>query len=260
MMEKAEATHGRQYTHVFRTRPDLLWLAPLPPFVANTSIILYQYDIVGVCPRASTGPDWPCDVPNSNGDRSLRGVAADPETQDVFQVSFERMRPRVTQNERHLEWAAWYAGSLAGNLPNSTAARSDLVYTFLADICFKYEFLLHDYVWYNTPKNASFVPPDPTSCSEATLEASQWYLLAEGLADKDATAQRLQKLQFGPIAGHYFQHDTSETAVLPELDKLCGCRWRFCGRKLTAVSNAAAFAQRICAHEHRTPFNDRRFF
>jgi hypothetical protein len=271
MLLAAEAAHGRQYTHVLRSRPDVLWLRPVPASLASTAVVMYQYDIAGMCPRAAVTPDWPCDVPNSAHDATVgpHNVAADPHTDAVFQLSFERVNEPITQLERHFEWMAWFRDGLAERLKRADPApppphvlRSILV-NYYASMCFKYDFHLHNYIYYSVQSGDDFVPEYAPTCMASELAASRWMAALQAVGEPAKLADVLKSIEFGPIVGHYVQHDFSAPrGPNVHFDTLCGCRWSVCGAKQTAglAEEVVTLTRALCKHHFATPFNARQYY
>ena len=157
-IQAAEAASRQNYTHVFRLRTDMLFLRPVPAAIAYTNITLLQYDIVGLCPRSAVSAAWPCDVPNSAHDTWVPGgFEADPDTGRTFQVSFERVNAPVTQMERHFEWMAWFRDGLAEHAntkqPEERTLRNILM-NWYSSMCWKYDWHLHNYIYYQARARA----------------------------------------------------------------------------------------------------------
>ncbi|KAH8048807.1 hypothetical protein JL722_12268 [Aureococcus anophagefferens] len=135
----AEAAAGRQYAWVAKHRPDLRWTAPLPAALARTQSVVHCYNLAGVCPRASVGEGWPCDVPNAANATFVNGVAAVPVCAPVFQVAMARSLPAQDRAERHLYKGLDLARDLARAAEPFSDAFAECSLDFLAWTCRAYD-------------------------------------------------------------------------------------------------------------------------
>jgi hypothetical protein len=265
-IQAAEVASGHNYTHVFRLRTDMLFLRPVPSAIATTNVTLFQYDIVGLCPRAAVSAAWPCDVPNSAHDtRMPGGFQADPDTGRTFQVSFERVNAPITQMERHFEWMAWFRDGLAEHAQKKEPAEvtlRNILMNFYASMCWKYDWHLHNYIYYQVTTNKDFVPEYAPTCPADKLASSPWMAALAVVGKPAEFAEALKRLDFGPIVGHYVQHADAPRGPNPQFDSLCGCRWAVCGQKATAglPEHVVAFTQGLCRRHFTTPLNARQYY
>jgi hypothetical protein len=214
MLIAAEAATGRRYTHVLRQRTDLRWLVPVPATVLLENVTVYLYDIVGLCPRDAVTAQFPCDVPNS----------AEMHADLFFQVSFERMNEPLTALERHLEWTWWYKSSMKAYIEKRTSIDAEHIRTLLLNyytsICFKYDHIVHDHLFYDVPK-VDFVPTVTQKCSLDELAGSQWVQLVRAVNDTALIVSLLDKLDVGGVVGHYVQNSHPPRGYHAPFDNLC---------------------------------------
>jgi hypothetical protein len=274
MLESAEKLAGKKYTHVFRHRPDVLYHSPVPARFAQAEVVLYKYDISGVCPRAMASEAWPCAIPNGNG----RG---DPKMQptELFVVSFERMgdekTSHVSENERQFEWAWWFHGSLrkyAEQQANATLL-ANAGMNYAASLCFAYDVRRYNWLFeemkpldtfYQTGTDwASSAPP--AACDGEALEKSGFTGLLHGSGGVAGTliaALDAFEKDVGFGAGHWRQHDASPPyGDIGFLNTMCGCRWRVCGQGVTdgVPPGALRFTQELCSRAFTTQLTSRRY-
>ena len=255
MLTAAEAATGRKYTHILRQRTDLRWLAPVPPAVLQENKTVFLYDIVGLCPRHAVTPEFPCDVPNS------AEMRADP----FFQVSFERMNEPLTALERHLEWTWWYKNGLKGYIerrsPFDPQRARVLLLDFFVSICFKYDHIVHDHLFYDVPKR-DFAPTVTQTCSLEELTGSQWVQLIRAVNDTTSVVSLLDKLDVGGVIGHFFQGSHPPRGFHAQFNNLCACRWRVCGSPDTspAAQDVKDMLQQMCLRHFLVPFESRQYY
>jgi hypothetical protein len=240
----------------------------VPSAIATTNVTLFQYDIVGLCPRAAVSAAWPCDVPNSAHDtRMPGGFQADPDTGRTFQVSFERVNAPITQMERHFEWMFYFRKGLVVRLkravpPPAHELRSILL-NYYASMCFKYDFHLHHYVYYSIHSTDDFVPVYVPTCMATELAASRWMAALHAVDEPAKLVDALMALEFGPVLGNTAKHDFGvPRGPSVHFDTLCGCRWSVCGAKQTAgvAEEVVKLTLALCKHHFATPFNARAYY
>jgi hypothetical protein len=318
----AEARHGKTYSHVFRSRPDLFWMRPLPPSLpaAADAAVYLQYDLVGLCPRGAVAPDWPCDVPNAAGPTAVgpRNYPAVPNTTSVFQYLFERVNEPIAQLERHFEWVVWCVRCVCvraranavfcmrmqmcisralphlsfffisfrfrgGLVEYARKARDKgapfppprhihaILLNFYAAICFKYDYHLHNWAYYKSPTLSDFTPAYSTTCPAPELNGSPYIKALNAVGDMSKLEAALNEMYFGPVQGHFVQHDASAPpGPNPPLDTLCGCRWSLCSRpglsdadagaRLGLSADALALTRALCRHAFANPLNARAYY
>lgn len=255
MLTAAEAATGRTYSHILRQRTDLLWLAPVPPAVLQENTTIYLFDIVGLCPRHVVTPQFPCDVPNS----------ADARADPYFQVSFERMNEPLTALERHFEWTWWYKNSMKAYIekrsPFDPHRARALLLNFFASICFKYDSIVHNHLFYDVPK-LDFVPTVRQQCSLDELAGSQWFQLIRAVNDTASVVSLLDKLDVGPVAAHYFLNMQPPRGYHAQFDNMCSCRWHVCGSSggIGPAPEVEDMLRETCARHFVVPFESRQYF
>jgi hypothetical protein len=284
----AETRHAKTYSHVLRSRPDLLWTRPLPPSLpaAADGAVYLQYDLVGLCPRGAVASDWPCDVPNAANPQNVgpRGFPAVPNTTTVFQYLFERINAPITELERHFEWVVWFRGGLVEYVRKARSAHESanaplppprhlhaVLLNFFAAICFKYDYHLHDWAFYSSPTLADFVPTYAPTCPSSAMNGSPYLRAINAVNDLNKLEAALNEMNWGPVQGHYVQHDTSAPpGPSPPFDSLCGCRWDVCGKagfndaaatsRLGLSPDAAALTRALCRHAFANPLQSRAYY
>ncbi|EGB03765.1 hypothetical protein AURANDRAFT_67755 [Aureococcus anophagefferens] len=262
----AEAAAGRQYAWVAKHRPDLRWTAPLPAALARTRDVVHCYNLAGVCPRASVGEGWPCDVPNAANATFVNGVAAVPVCAPVFQVAMARSLPAQDRAERHLYKGLDLARDLARAAEPFSDAFAECALDFLAWTCRAYDAYLEAWARDAAPRDAAGrLLVDAAPATPAWDDGSAAHALYAAVAARDgagaahalarlgdayAAALRYATLGVdgqGPGSaafGPWSSHDDKRPPRVPFLDAQCGPR-AACRRP--GGGPGAAYAAELCA-------------
>ncbi|KAH8085484.1 hypothetical protein JL720_7469 [Aureococcus anophagefferens] len=206
----AEAAAGRQYAWVAKHRRTSAG-PPLPAALARTQSVVHCYNLAGVCPRASVGEGWPCDVPNART-RPLSTARRGARLAPVFQVAMARSLPAQDRAERHLYKGLDLARDLARAAEPFSDAFAECALDFLAWTCRAYDAYLEAWARDAAPRDAAgrllvdAAPATPAWDDGSAAHALYAAVAATGapalarLGDAYAAALRYATLGCGPRA------------------------------------------------------------
>ena len=244
---QVERSAGRNYTHVMRSRPDLLWTAAVPAAVLDATTVLHKLDMVGLCPRRYVSRAFPCDVTEEEG-MAIPGDPAWPLPVPVdapFQVTFERRVAHINTFERRFAWPLNLLEGLkayARQPGTSPAAARGAALNVLASLCAAYDWHMHEHLFYEVPTGDNFQPVSGGGgCDGDAAEASPFQAMfqaaeaRDGARIADAVPAMQAAVQSPTSMSDWIRSQATDmraeererpTGRLPHLEAGCACRWR----------------------------------
>ena len=165
-----ETARGSNYSHILRTRPDLLWLHPLSQGLRAINTSIHLTDTFCFCYRALYTANNPC--------RGQDGSAAGPPgvPYDVaLQYKFERVGDGVNDISRFYELLTagyGYRPFLDAVLANRGAVGTKMLVNFYALMCSQYDIEMHSYLQMDVGTVGGNRPNFTLTCNTQDLAGS----------------------------------------------------------------------------------------